>query len=152
MTLPNIFTEEISEKTIHRINQLKPDTTPGWGKMTVDQMLAHCNVTYEMVFTDKHPKPNIFMRFILKSFVKNMVVSGKPYKRNSQTAPAFLIKGERDFNAEKQRLIGYITDTQKLGENYFDGKESNSFGALTKDEWNSMFYKHLDHHLTQFGV
>ena len=34
----------------------------------------------------------------------------------------------------------------------FEGKESNSFGPLTKGEWNNMFYKHLDHHLSQFGV
>ncbi len=152
MALPNIFTQEISEKTISRINQLRQDTTPDWGKMSVDQMLAHCNVPYEMVYTDKHPQPNFFLRFILKSFVKNVVVSETPYPRNTRTAPAFVITGTRDFDAEKKRLIDYISQTQTLGENHFDGKESNSFGKLSKIEWNNMFYKHLDHHLTQFGV
>ena len=47
-------------------------------------------------------------------------------------------------------LSGDITKTQQLGENYFEGKESNSFGKLTASEWNNMFYKHLDHHLSQF--
>jgi hypothetical protein len=76
----------------------------------------------------------------------------KPYKKNSQTAPEFLVKADKDFNKEKQRLINYINKTQQLGENYFEGKESHSFGKLTSVEWNNMFYKHLDHHLTQFGV
>lgn len=152
MDLPNIFTREVSEDVIARINKLTPDQKPQWGKMDVAQMLAHCCVTYEMVYENKHPKPNFLMKFILKSFVKKMVTSTAPYKKNSQTAPAFLIKDSRDFDVEKARLIAYIQRTQELGEGYFDGKESHSFGILTINEWNNMFYKHLDHHLTQFGV
>ncbi|WP_337994864.1 hypothetical protein [Polaribacter ponticola] len=49
-------------------------------------------------------------------------------------------------------MIGFILKTQELGADYFDGKESHSFGKLTEKEWNNTFYKHLDHHLTQFGV
>lgn len=152
MALPNIFTREVSNQVIARINALTPERQANWGKMNVGQMLAHSSVMYEMVFDNKHAKPNVFIRFILKSFVKNIVVSEKPYKRNSQTAPAFIIKNNRDFNTEKNRLIAYINKVQQLGEASFDGKESNSFGVLNKTEWNNMFYKHLDHHLTQFGV
>ncbi|MBU2996555.1 DUF1569 domain-containing protein [Cellulophaga baltica] len=152
MALPNIFTKEVSNKVIERTNILTPTTQANWGKMDVSQMLAHLSVMYEMVYEDKHKKPNAFMKFILKSFVKNTVVNEKPYKRNSQTAPAFIIKGERDFEAEKNRLIAYIIKTEELGEAGFDGKESNSFGKLNKTEWNNLFYKHIDHHLTQFGV
>ena len=57
--------------------------------MSVDQMMAHCNVIYEMVYENNHPKPNIFTRFMLRLFVKNAVVSDKPYKKNSRTAPQF---------------------------------------------------------------
>lgn len=120
--------------------------------MTAPQMLAHCNVIYEMVYEDKHPKPNFFMQFVLKSFVKNMVVSEKPYKHNSQTAPAFLITGSRDFDLERKRLIEYLIKTQQLGAESFDNRASNSFGKLSTEEWNNMLYKHLDHHLTQIGV
>jgi hypothetical protein len=120
--------------------------------MAVGQMLAHCNVSYEMVYETKHPKPNSFKKFLLKQFVKNAVVGPKPYKRNSTTAPEFRVKENKDFGAEKQRLIDYLNRTQQLGEAHFEGNESHSFGPLTKEEWNTMFYKHLDHHLSQFGV
>lgn len=150
--LPNIFTPEISNSIIERIKKLSPETQAQWGKMSVDQMLAHCNVTYEMAYENMHKKPNAFLKFILKSFVKKAVVTEMPYKQNGQTAPQFLITGTKDFEKEKQRLIDYITKTQALGENHFDGKESHSFGKLNSKEWNNMFYKHLDHHLTQFGV
>ena len=115
-------------------------------------MLAHCNVTYEMVYENIHPKPNAFIKFILKLLVKKKVVTDMPYQQNGQTAPAFLIKDKKDFEVEKTRLINYINKTQEKGESYFNNKESHSFGVLTIDEWNTMFYKHLNHHLSQFGA
>lgn len=150
--MKNIFTKEISAEITGRIDKLSADSKPVWGKMNVAQMLAHCNVTYELVYDNKHPQPNAFKRFLLKSFVKKLVVSEKPYAKNGRTAPEFLIKGDRDFNTEKSRLTDYIKKTQELGETHFDGKSSHSFGSLSKAEWNNMFYKHLDHHLNQFGV
>ncbi len=148
----NIFKKEITDEIIGRINQLTPETQPLWGKMSVSKMLAHCNVTYELIYEeDKHPKPGAFMRFILKSLVKKKVVNEAPYKQNSPTAPAFLIKDEKQFEQEKTRLIDHLLKTQELGESHFEGKVSHSFGPLNKTEWNNMFYKHLDHHLRQFG-
>jgi hypothetical protein len=84
--------------------------------------------------------------------VKTGVVNEVPYKHNSRTAPAFLITDERTFETEKKRLIDYVLKTQALGESYFSDKESHSFGKLNTQEWNNMFYKHLNHHLSQFGV
>ncbi|MEN0006559.1 MAG: DUF1569 domain-containing protein [Bacteroidota bacterium] len=152
MTRPNVFTPEVAKQLTERINAIAPTTTPQWGKMNAAQMLAHCCVTYEMAYTDKHPKPNFFVRLLIGAFAKSTVVGDKPYKRNGQTAPAFLVVDERDFEKEKKRLIDYINYTAELGEDHFDGKESLSFGRLTKNQWNNMFYKHLEHHLTQFGV
>ena len=150
--MKNIFDPTVTDEIITRINQLKPDSQPLWGKMSVAQMLAHCNVTYETVYEDKHKKPNPLMKLILKTFVKKIVVSDTPYKRNNPTAPHYIISDSKDFEIEEKRLIDYIIKTQQLGESYFDKKESHSFGLLSVKEWNTMFYKHLDHHLNQFGV
>jgi Protein of unknown function (DUF1569) len=105
-----------------------------------------------MAYENIHTKPGTFKRFILKLFVKKVVVNETPYKKNNPTAPEFKIADSKEFEKEKERLINYIEKTQKLDPDYFEGKESHSFGVLTKDEWNNMFYKHLDHHLRQFGV
>jgi hypothetical protein len=91
MALPNIFEKSTLETIKSRINSLENNTTPLWGKMNVAQMLAHCNVTYEMLFTDKHPKPNAFVKLMLKLFVKNKVVGESTYQKNGQTAPQFII-------------------------------------------------------------
>jgi hypothetical protein len=152
--MKNIFDQSISNEVITRINTLTPTTTPNWGKMNAPQMLAHCNVTYEFVYEpQKHKKPNFIIRFILKSFVKQVVVGEVPFKQNGSTSPDFIMTGtNKNFEIEKQRLITFITKAQQDGAVFFDGKESHGFGVLNTQEWNNLFYKHLDHHLTQFGV
>ena len=150
--MKNIFDKTTAQELIQRINALAPDLKPLWGKMSADQMLAHCNVTYEMCYENKHVKPNAFMRFMLKTMIKGMVVNEKPFKKLSPTSPAFIIKGTKNFEAEKTRLISFINKTVEIGGEAFNNKDSLSFGKLTTSEWNNMFYKHLDHHLNPFGV
>jgi hypothetical protein len=135
--MKNIFEKSVTDEVIARIEKLSPETQPQWGKMGVAQMFAHLSVAYEFVYTDKHKatKATGFKKFMIKLFAKNMVCGEKPYPKNGRTAPQFIITEEKVF-----------------AESAFDGKESHSFGPLNKTEWNNMFYKHADHHLTQFGV
>lgn len=152
MALPNIYDKKVCDEIIARINHLQSTTKPNWGKMSVAQMLAHCNVTYEMIYDNIHPKPNPILRFILKWMVKGKVVGEVGYPQNGPTGPQFIIKDDKNFDSEKNRLIEYIKKSQELGSSYFEQRESNSFGVLNSTEWNNMMYKHLNHHLTQFGV
>ena len=64
-------------------------------------MLAHCNVTYELVYNNKIAKPKGFNKWMLKIFVKNIVVNEKAYKKNSRTAPEFLVTNEKEFKKKK---------------------------------------------------
>ncbi|MBP6620215.1 MAG: DUF1569 domain-containing protein [Leadbetterella sp.] len=149
----NTFDKNVTDEIITRIDKLNPSTQALWGKMSVSQMLAHCCVTYEMLFEpERFRKPNFLMGLLLKFVVKPTVVGDVPYKKNLRTAPEFVIVGEKEFDSEKKRLVDFILKTQALGADYFEGRESRSFGKLSKDEWNIMFYKHLNHHLGQFGV
>lgn len=150
--MANVFDANDVKILLDRIQNLSADKQALWGKMNVAQMLAHCCVTYEMALEDKHPKAKGLKKLMLTWLVKPIVVGEKPYKKNSRTAPEFLIADEKEFSSEKTRLVGYIEKTLALGEHAFEGKESNSFGVLTTQEWNRLFYKHLDHHLSQFGV
>lgn len=151
--IKNAFRKEVAEELIARINNLQPNTQPQWGVMKVDQMLAHCSVAYHCTYSpEKFKKAGSFKKFLLKTFVKPMVVGEKPYPKNGRTASEFIIADRRDFEKEKNELIQFITHTQELGEKHFEGKDNISFGKMTAKEWNVLFYKHLDHHLNQFGV
>lgn len=151
--IKNIFTTEGANEVVHRIHDLQNTTPAKWGTMNVAQMLAHCNVPYAYTFEpEQFKKPGFFMKLMMKAFVKKIVTSPKPYKQNERTAPEFVISNERDFETEKAKLISNILKTQELGAQYFEGRENFSFGKMTATEWNTMYYKHLDHHLRQFGV
>lgn len=153
MAYPNIFSTEVTEDCISRINKLTPDSKPLWGKMDVARMLAHCCITYQYVYEpEKFKKPNFVMQWVLRTFVKSSVTNDVPYAKNIRTAPDFIIKEDKVFSDEKSRLIHFLHRSQQDGASFFDGRESFSFGKLNITEWNNMFYKHLDHHLTQFGV
>lgn len=150
--MKNIFDQNVTAELIARLEKLKPETKQLWGNMSVSKMLAHCNVAYEMVYENIHKPPTAFMKMVLQLLIKDKITNEKPYKKNNPTAPQFIIKDDKNFDAEKKRLIAYIEKTQQLGEAHFDGKKSLSLGKMNKTQWNNMFYKHLDHHLSQFGV
>lgn len=150
--MKDIFDPAVTEELIGRVMALTPGSRPLWGKMDVGRMLAHVNVSYKMVYEDKHKRPGPLLRLILRTFVKRGVVGEKPYPKGAPTAPAFKIAEARDFDRERDRLVAYLRRTQELGGDHFDGKESHSFGPLTRAEWSNLFHKHLDHHLRQFGA
>lgn len=151
--MENIFDVKTVQNYIDRINGLTPETQRKWGKMSVNQMLAHLNVPYSFIFEpEKHKKPSFIAKFLLSKFVKPKVMNEKPYKQNLPTSPVFIIADERDFEEEKKKLIGNLQRVQQLGNEAFDGKENTSFGKMTSQEWNNMMAKHLNHHLEQFGA
>jgi hypothetical protein len=107
--MENVFDAKDAQNYIDRINRLVEDTHGLWGKMTVDQMLAHCCITYEMVYEpEKHKKPGSIAKFILKTFVKPKVVGEKAYPRDSPYSSAVFNTGRKNFHEEKTRLIGFI--------------------------------------------
>ena len=151
--MQNVFDAKDAQEYINRINNLTPETQRKWGKMSVDQVLAHLNVAYDLTFTpEKFPKPNFIAKFLLSRFVKSKITNEIPYKQSLPTSPAFIIADERNFEEEKTKLIGNIQRVQQLGREAFEGKENINFGKMTAQGWNNMFAKHLNHHLEQFGV
>ncbi len=151
--MKNIFKEEDYQELVKRINALTAETPAQWGKMSVDQMLAHINVPFEYTYHPENFKTaNPLMKLMMKLFIKPMVVGEKPYKKNSRTAPEFVMKETKDFDKEKKKLLENLQKTFDLGSDYFEGKENKNFGKLTSQEWSNLHLKHIDHHLQQFGV
>jgi hypothetical protein len=71
MKMQNVFDAKEAQQYIDRINQLTPETQRKWGKMSVSQMLAHCNVAYSLALEpEKHKKPSFIAKFLLSRFVK----------------------------------------------------------------------------------
>ena len=151
MKWPNAYSIETLNSWVERLEKLKPDTQPQWGKMNSGQLLAHLNVTYDMA-EGKIPSNNFLVKWMLKTFVKPSVAGPKPYPKNSRTAPVFLVSEEQDFNEQKEKFINNIKRVQELGATHHEGRPSPSFGAMTAEEWSVTFSKHIEHHFEQFGL
>jgi hypothetical protein len=149
---PDIFDTNTTHYLWKRIESLTTQSVPLWGKMRVDQVLAHCCVSYEQALGLRHDGPNPVMKFILKAFFKKSMVNEVPYKQNLPTAPSFVIIDQRNFEDEKNKLKDLIQQVEKKGRNHFEGKSQLTLGVLSGKEWNNLLFKHIDHHLRQFGA
>ena len=149
--MKSLFDDKTHSEVIARINYLDATTKGQWGKMQVAQMLRHCQYPLKVALGKySMKKPNPFMKLLFKSFKKNMY-NDKPWKQNLPTVPGFQVINERDFSAEKEKLVSLVNDFHQEK----DKKEREphpAFGYFTYEQWGQTQYKHLDHHLRQFGV
>lgn len=132
-----------------RIAALSPSSTPRWGRMTVDQMLWHVNCSLENALGRYDVKP---VRMpIPRSIVKLLILYFPAPHRNAPTAPEYVAKDRRDFASERARLSRLIDEFTALS---LDGQwRDNAFmGRMSGKDWSRLQARHLDHHLTQFGV
>ena len=147
--MKSIYNTTDNSELVQRINQLNPDTKAQWGKMSVDQMLMHTNAASEVAFGKKELKINFLMKLVGK-MMKNKVFNSE-FKKNSPTAPEFIFKDSYDFENTKNELIKNI---QLLEDGHITIKVMDHpfWGKMTYEDWDKLMYKHLDHHLKQFGV
>lgn len=149
MEVKNLFDPAVKQEIIDRINKLTPDTKQLWGKMNVSQMLAHIQMPIRIAFGTHQPKGNFLLRLIGPLF-KSKLWDEKPYKRSLPTDPTFVMTGsEKQFEQEKSAVLGLVNNFTI--EN-IAGERHPVFGKITKDNWSKATWKHLDHHLKQFGV
>jgi hypothetical protein len=92
------------------------------------------------------------MRVLMQWFFRKSMTNEQPYRKNLPTGPTFIRTGTYEVSEERQRLIVYLKAIEVLGPGRLSEIPSLSLGRLSSEEWSNMFYKHLDHHLRQFGV
>lgn len=148
--MKSLFHPADRDEILARLGRLRPESTRQWGKMDAAQMLGHCAQALE-TGTGVRPMKQAFLGKILMPFIRSMVLGPKPFSKNSPTDPTFVASGERDFSAERTRLLGLIQRMVERGEAAAANETHPFFGRMTGAEWGELTYKHLDHHLRQFG-
>ncbi|KZE43881.1 DUF1569 domain-containing protein [Rossellomorea marisflavi] len=149
--MKDIFNQSHAEEILNRINNLSPNSKPQWGNMDVAKMLAHCSSFQDIAMGNTFPSRGLLGRLIGK-FVKPIFYNDKPLPRNMSTIPTILIVDEREFDTEKEKLKQKIINFQNKGTQECANHPHPFFGKLTSEQWGKGIYKHLDHHLKQFGV
>jgi hypothetical protein len=149
MEVKNLFDSAVKREIIDRINKLTPDSKALWGKMNVGQMLAHVQVPIGVAEGTNKIKRTLFGR-IVGPLAKPVIYSNKPFKRSLPTDPSFVMIGnEKNFEVEKQKLLEMVSN---FSEKNIVNEVHPFFGKMTKEQWSIGTWKHLDHHLQQFGA
>ncbi len=149
--MKSLFEETTYDEILGRLAKLTPESERQWGKMTASQMLEHTARAVEMA-TGRKPVKQALLGKAIGWIFKSSFLGEKPFPKDSPTGPDFIIKDEPDFPATKKRLTELITEFHNLGEEKTDGNIHGFFGRLSGKEWGETQYKHVDHHLRQFGL
>jgi hypothetical protein len=150
--MKNLFEVATVEEVKERMARLRPDNERLWGKMNPAQALAHCSAAMEMAVGEKVPPRILIGRLLGRLAKKSMIVKEKPMPRNSGTDKSLVVRDDRDFVVERQRLRGLIDRFAAGGSAACTKHPHFFFGPLTPEEWAALMYQHLDHHLRQFQV
>ena len=148
----NLFDVARVEEVKQRIARLRPDSERQWGTMNASQMVEHCSRGLELALGDRLPPQMMLGRIIGRMLKPKVLGNDEPMRRNSPTVKGLLVEDERDLGKEQERLCGLIDRFVASGPAGCTNHPHSFFGRLTPEEWAILMYKHLDHHLRQFGV
>lgn len=150
--MKTLYDPAIADDIRRRIASLTAGSARQWGKMTPAQMAAHCSKYMEIAVGDTHPK-QWFVGRLVGPLVKYFALRGEtPMPHHVPTVPGYAVTDDRDFIRERDRLATLVDRFVRGGPAACTTHPHPFFGRGTPDEWARLSYKHLDHHLRQFGV
>jgi hypothetical protein len=149
--MKTIFDDADRASLLQRLGALHADTPRLWGKMNAAQMVTHCARALETGTGDRPMKQKLIGK-ILMPFIRKSILGEKPFSRNGPTDPSFVVADEREFSTERQKLIDLIDKFVQRGSDAAGQETHAFFGTMTGQEWGELTYKHIDHHLQQFGL
>ncbi len=151
--MKNLFDATVANQVKARLEKLEPRTERRWGKMTAPQMLAHCSLSMQWALGEVVPEKGALPARLMGRLVKPLVFRNEdPLRKNSPTAKSLVVADERDLATERTRLSALIDKFASGGPAACTRNPHSFFGKMTPEEWAALMYKHLDHHLRQFGV
>ena len=147
--IPN--SKETFDEIVSRIHRLQPNSQQLWGKMTVSQMLSHITQALKVV-TEDTPPPRMFTGRLFGWLLKKKVYDDSPMQKNLPTVPSFLVCDDKNLEQERQKILKQLKILWAKGQNGVHYIAHPFFGKLTGEQWGIGIWKHIDHHLKQFGV
>lgn len=148
----SLFNQAGTQEIINRINSLTPDSKGQWGKMSINQMLAHCRKPLEAAHGNIKGKRPLISYLFGAMAKKQIIANDQAFKKNLPTDKNFIVANPEEFAKEKEALIKQLQLFCEKGAQAITSHPHSFFGKMTPQEWDVLQYKHLDHHLKQFAA
>jgi hypothetical protein len=148
--MPTFWDADTRAEYCRRVGRLTPNATARWGKFTAAAMMAHLNNAVRMSIGELPCEPkNVPLRFFP---LKQLVLYVLPFPKNAPTAHELLVGcNAADLTIEQQTFVQLAqrAATKSPADAWADHP---AFGAMSHQAWGKLLAKHVEHHLTQFGV
>ena len=147
--MKTIFDQEAREELLQRIAAVRGTEAARWGRMNAVQMISHIEASARMATGEITAKPK-FTPFKWGP-IRRLVICRLPFPKGAPTAPELLLPVSRPLDELKSELGRLIEQLAARGS---DGQwpEHPAFGHASGTEWGVLLYRHMDHHLRQFGA
>ncbi len=149
--MESLFDPASRAALVARVERLRPDAPRQWGTMDAGQALAHLVVSMELA-TGERTLGRVLIGRLIGRLVLGKVLSDKPWGRGAPTHKTFVVHGARDLAAERTRLLALLRRFGEGGPERVTRAPHPFFGRLTPAQWDLLQWRHVDHHLRQFGA
>lgn len=147
--MKSLWQEDARRELTARLEKLSPAAQPQWGKMNASQMVAHLNNSFQMATGELSVKSKkLPIRF---TPLKQLIIYMLPFPKGAPTAPELISREPGNWEIERDNLRNLITGFT-APEQVSLSAEHPVFGRMTPKTWGVLGYRHIDHHLKQFGA
>ena len=150
--MKTLFDRSTNDEIIERLHTLTPQATNRWGKMNVSQMLGHLDLSFQANFGIIKLNRDLLLSTIFKPVAKRILLGGKPFPKNMPTDKKLLPKQPLDFFDEQKKVLAMIAKYATEGPAIICSNPHNILGKISPEQSAFISYKHVDHHLRQFGA
>jgi hypothetical protein len=148
----NLLDNKTAEDIVFRVQKLQPTAKASWGQMTVTEMLLHCNKVHQHLLS---PSTSARKKTSLKQYLIRWVVLYlmPQFPKNAKTPKPLETKGTITDVAFEEQKQAFLTLVRRFAQQNAPIEHHHPyFGNLSTRQWGLSAWKHVDHHLRQFGV
>lgn len=146
----SLWNEEARADIVTRVGRLTPESERNWGKMDCPTMVGHLASGLRMVLGERDlGPPRGPYRF---APMRYLIVHMVPWPKGKAKAPMEPQPRRPDqWEADKRDLLELIDRAAQAPADALAATHP-LFGKMKHHDWGVLVYRHLDHHLEQFGV
>jgi hypothetical protein len=147
--MKSIWQDESRKELSDRVVGLAWDRRAQWGKFTAPRMVCHLADSLRMAMGDLPVKSrHLPIRY---PPLKQLIIYVAPFPKSASTAPELLTRQPRDWTTDIADLQGLLDRAAGMATTEM-WPEHPLFGTLSRRAWGVLIYRHMDHHLRQFGA
>ena len=148
--MPTLWQQTAQDELLRRLEMLRPDAAPRWGRMNCPQMLAHVNDALRMATGELPTAPKkLALRY---PPLKQLIIYVLPFPKGAPTARELVARADRAVWATERAAFSAVLAQFAARRDATDWPLHPAFGRLSRRAWGVLAYRHIDHHFRQFGV